>query len=200
MIVKPPIIGLTGLKYAGKTKAAEYLDSKYGYKGSPITDPMIEMAFPIIKRMTGEPDSIIEERIMPWGKMKDDPIPGFEHLTGRKILQSIGKDFRDAVSRPSDVRIEGNLNGTDSSFFYEMWMNDNKHHEYLCNQSVRYPFERDIIIRNKGEVWRIINPESTVPADDHPSERQDWPVTREIIAPHSKGLTYLYAKIDEILN
>ena len=196
----PKIIGLTGRKYAGKTEAANFLEAEYGYRGTPITDPMIEMAIPLLRRMTNENEEVIQQRLQPWGKMKDDAIPGYEHLTGRKILQAIGKDVRDALSKPSDNAPEGNNHGTDSTFFYSLWMKDNKDHALICNQSVRYPFERDIIVSNGGEVWRIINPESQVPHDDHPSERQDWPVTREIIAPHSMGIGYLHQKIREILS
>lgn len=195
----PPIIGLTGRKYAGKTEAAKYLESRYGYAGTPITDPMIEMADPLLKRMGIHDEPERMERLQPWGSRKDEPIPGFEHLSGRKILQTIGKDFRDAVSRPTDLVIAGNNCGTDSRFFYNLWLMDNSQTKYLCNQSVRYPFEGDIVVENGGEMWRIINPEAPDSGDTHPSERQDWPVTRELIAPHSKGVGYLQGLIDQIL-
>ena len=143
--------------------------------------------------------SEIDDRLQPWGKRKEEPIPGFEHLSGRKILQAIGKDLRDALSRPSDSPPEGNDHGTDSGLFYELWMKDNEGVEFLSNQSVRYPFEGSIITDSGGEMWRIINPEAPEDNDPHPSERQDWPVTREIVAPHSKGVAYLHARIEEAL-
>lgn len=196
---KPTIIGLTGRKYAGKSEAAKYLEERYGYKGTPITDPMIEMAEPLLKRMGITDQDEINDRLQPWGKRKEEPIPGFDHLSGRRILQAIGKDLRDALSRPSDMPPEGNEHGTDSGLFYELWMKDNESVEYLSNQSVRYPFEGDIITESGGETWRIINPEAPDDGDTHASERQDWPVTREIIAPHSLGISYLRQQIDKAM-
>jgi len=196
---KPKLIGLTGRKYAGKTEAAKYLEQRHGYSGTPITDPMIEMAEPLLRRMGVTDQSEIDDRLQPWGKRKEEPIPGFEHLTGRKILQAIGKDLRDALSRPSESPPEGNTHGTDSGLFYELWMKDNEGVEFLSNQSVRYPFEGGIITASGGETWRIINPDAPEDGDTHPSERQDWPVTREIIAPHSKGIPFLHAEIEKAL-
>jgi len=196
---KPKLIGLTGRKYAGKTEAAKYLEQRHGYRGTPITDPMIEMAEPLLRRMGITGQSEIDDRLQPWGKRKEEPIPGFDHLSGRKILQAIGKDLRDALSRPSDEPPEGNAHGTDSGLFYELWMKDNEGVEFLSNQSVRYPFEGGIITASGGEMWRIINPEAPEDGDTHPSERQDWPVTREIIAPHSKGISFLHEEIEKAL-
>lgn len=192
----PKIIGLTGRKYAGKTEAAKYLEQKYGYTGSPITDPMIEMARPLLKRMGIEDEDEINDRLQPWGKRKEDAIPAFPHLSGRKILQAIGKDLRDALSKPTDNPPEGNEHGTDSAFFYNLWLKDNEGSEYLANQSVRYEFEGGFVTGSEGVMWRIINPEAPDDGDTHPSERQDWPVTREIVAPHSKGVAYLHEQIE----
>jgi len=196
----PRIIGLTGRKYAGKTEAAKHLAERYGYSGTAITDPMIEMAKPLLRRMGIVEEQEVDDRLQPWGRRKEEPIPGFEHLTGRKVLQAIGKDLRDALSRPTDNPPQGNTHGTDSGLFYELWMLDNRNVELLSNQSVRYPFEGGIITSQGGEMWRIINPEAPDDGDDHPSERQDWPVTREIVAPHSKGVAHLKGLIDEIMS
>ena len=196
----PKLIGLTGRKYAGKTTAANYLMEKYGYGGSAITDPMIEMAKPLLRRMGIVDETELDDRLQPWGKRKEEPIPGFEHLSGRKVLQAIGKDLRDALSRPSNSPPEGNNHGTDSGIFYELWLQENDGIEFLVNQSLRYGFEGDIVTSSQGETWRIVNPEAPNDGDAHASERQDWPVTRTIIAPHSKGVEYLHQKIEKALD
>lgn len=193
-----PIIGLTGPKYSGKTTAANHLIRRYGYGGSAITDPMIDIAVPILKGM-GVPGDETFDRLAPSGTRKDDPIPNFPWLTGRKVLQAIGKDLRDALSQPTDTAPDGNLHGTDSRLFYDFWLRDNADCELLVNQSVRYAFEGGIITSEGGETWRIINPEAAPTGDTHESERQDWPVERTIIAPHSKGVSYLHSLIDEIM-
>lgn len=145
------LIGITGEKYAGKTTAANYLIDHYGFGGTAITDPMIEIAKPLLRRMGIHDAAELNDRLQPWGKRKEDPIPGFPHLTGRKILQSIGKDLRDALSAPSDSPPAGNQHGTDSRLFYDLWLMDNADLELLVNQSVRYPFEGQIITGEDGE-------------------------------------------------
>ena len=192
--MNPPLIGLTGRKYAGKTEAARILQD-HGYKGADIaiTEPMIDIAMPILKAL-GCID--YHERLSPNGTRKDEPLPGYPWLSGRKILQMIGKDVRDALSKPSDTPPEGNMHGTDGQLFYDMWDERLAGEDLKVNASVRYPFERDIIHVRGGIVWRIINPEAPAPDDEHPSERQDWVVDREIIAPHSKGIDYLRQQVE----
>ena len=194
-----PLIALTGAKYAGKTTAANHLIERYGYGGSAITDPMIEMAKPLLRRMGIREEAELDDRLQPWGKRKEEPIPGFEHLTGRIVLQVIGKDLRDALSRPTDNPPEGNDRGTDSRLFYDLWLMDNADVELLVNQSVRYPFEGTIVTFEGGETWRIVNPDAPPSGDTHASERQDWPVERTIVAPHSRGVGYLHSLIDEVM-
>ncbi|MAM83858.1 MAG: hypothetical protein CL472_04190 [Acidobacteria bacterium] len=199
MTIPLGLIGITGEKYAGKTTAANYLIDHYGYGGTAITDPMIEMAKPLLRRMGITEESELDDRLQPWGKRKEEILPGFDHLTGRKVLQAIGKDLRDALSAPSDNPPEGNTHGTDSRLFYDLWLFDNQNVDLLVNQSVRYPFEGEIITSEEGETWRIVNPDAPASSDTHQSERQDWPAERTIVAPHSKGVEYLYSQIDEIM-
>lgn len=195
--ILPRMIGLTGAKYAGKTEAAKYLET-LGYAGSPITDPMIEMARPLLLRMGVDPKEV-DRRIAPSGDMKEDPIPGYEWLSGRKILQAIGKDLRDALSRPSGNPPSDGVQRTNSRLFLDLWLDDNRSAQLLVNQSIRYPFEGEFTTDSGGVTWRIINPEAPASGDVHESERQDWPVTREIIAPHSKGILYLHKQIETAL-
>ena len=194
----PPMIGLTGAKYAGKTEAANYL-AKYGYQGSAITDPMIAMARPLLVHMGIKDEKEVQRRLAPTGDLKEEPIPGFEWLSGRKILQSIGMELRDAISKPTDTPPEGNLSGTDSRLFLDLWLWNNREFDFLVNQSVRFPFEADFTKDSDGVMWRIVNTDAPPSGDTHASERQDWPVDREIIAPHSKGIAYLHEQIEQAL-
>lgn len=196
--MKPALIGLTGRKYAGKTEAARIL-ARYGYEGADIaiTDPMIAMAEPLLAAM-GITSDRIDQYLSPTGTAKDAPLPGFPWLTGRKILQAIGKDLRDALSRPIESD-DHTANATDRRLFYDLWDERLKNATHKVNASVRYPFERDIIKERGGVVWRIVNPEAPEQSDEHASERQDWAVDHTIIAPHSRGLAYLEQQIDQAL-
>lgn len=193
----PIIIGLTGRKYAGKTEAARIL-AEHGYFGADIaiTDPMIEIAIPLLAAM-GVDEAEARDRLEPTGRRKEEPIPGFEWLSGRKVLQVIGKDLRDALSSPNAPH----------ALFYDLWEARCRkamtklgvNPPLMVNQSVRYPVERTIIKAKQGEVWRIVNPDAPPPDDEHVSEAQDWPVDHVIEAPHSMGKAYLKAQIEKRL-
>lgn len=186
--MKPPIIGLTGKKDAGKSTAAKYLRERHGYAGSAITEPMDEMLAPLLRRM-GVPDDEILPRLN--GPMKDLAIPGFDWLTGRKLKQAVGREFRDAISRPQ-------ADGTSSRTFF-LVLDDaaNAHHPHHVNESVRYPFEGAHIQSRGGVVWRIVDPDH-VSDDDHESERDDVPADVEIIN-RKEGTDALFAQIDALI-
>lgn len=184
----PRIIGLTGKLESGKTTAARYLRERHGYEGSNLTDPMDEMLAPLLRRMK-VPEHEIQPRLS--GDMKGVPIPGYEWLTGRKLKQALGLEFRDAVSRPLP---EG---GTDRGLFHDLWVADNAHHERIVHEQIRYEFEARLIQRDGGVVYRIVNPDSTS-TDEHESEKVDFEVDGEIINPRPT-LDPLHAALDDVV-
>lgn len=185
----PKIIGLTGKQEAGKTTAAKYLRERYGYAGSNLTDPMDEMLTPLMRRM-GVPEHEILPRLN--GTMKNVPIDGFEWLTGRKLKQAMGREFRDAVSRPYP---DGS---TDRGFFHDLWKLDNDEHPLLIHEQVRYDFEADLIRRDGGVVYEIYDPEGKHD-DPHESEKIGFPVEARISNPKI-GLESLHAALDAIMD
>lgn len=184
----PRIIGFTGKQEAGKTTAARYLRERHGYAGSNLTDPFDEMLAPLMRRM-----KVPEHEIMPrlTGNMKNVPIPGFEWLTGRKLKQAIGREFRDAISKPIG---DG---ATDRGFFHDLWMVDNANHPRLIHEQVRYGFEADLIRRDGGVVYKIYDPNDTR-EDSHESEQIDFDVDGEISNPKT-GLGPLHAALDGLM-
>lgn len=184
----PTIIGLTGKQESGKSTAALYLRERHGYAGTNLTDPFDEMLTPLMRRM-----KVPEHEILPrlTGSMKNAPIVGFEWLTGRKLKQAIGREFRDVISRPLD---DG---GTDRGFFHDLWRVENAHHPRLVHEQIRYGFEAALIQRDGGEVHKIYDPEAK-DADAHESEIIDFPVDGEIANP-KVGLHALHAALDAIV-
>lgn len=185
----PRIIGLTGKQEAGKTTAARYLRERHGYAGTNLTDPFDEMLAPLLRRM-----KVPEHEILPRlnGVMKNVPIPGFEWLTGRKLKQALGREFRDAISRPV---IGG---GTDRGFFHDLWVEENSHHLRIIHEQVRYGFEADLIRRDGGKVYKIFDPNDTR-EDSHESEQIDFPVDGEISNPKT-GLDPLHHALDSLVS
>lgn len=190
--MKPPIIGLTGEMESGKSTAAAYLRKHHGYAGSNLTDPMDEMLTPLLRRMK-VPDHEIALRLS--GSMKNDPIPGFDWLSGRKLKQALGREFRDVVSRPDGQ------GGTDRGLFHDLWRVDNENHPFLVHEQVRYAFEADLIRRDGGVVYKLVDPEKANDAEGqekHESEIIDFPVDAVIMNPKT-GTDRLHAEIDALV-
>ena len=153
----PPIISLSGIASSGKSTAANLLRA-LGYGGDHINAPMVEMARPLLRAM-GIDEVEIEDRLT--GARKNEPLPGYPHLTGRIILQKIGKDLRDALGVPGDV--------VDETFFLQLWASRNAHHPALVNESLRYEFEGDFTRACGGFVIRLTVP-GLQPPNGHVSE------------------------------
>ena len=187
-MTKPHIVGFTGRQDAGKTTAAAHLRERHGYTGSNLTEPMDEMLAPLLRRM-----GVAEHEIAPrlTGGMKNTPIPGYEWLTGRKLKQALGLQFRDAVSRPTP---DGS---TDRCFFHDLWFGENAGHPFLVHEQIRYDFEAANLQRRGGVVVKIVDPEATR-QDQHESEAIDFPVDREIANPKT-GLGPLHAELDRVV-
>jgi hypothetical protein len=186
--MKPRLIGLTGKMESGKSTAAAYLREKYGYRGTALTDPMDEMLRPLLLRMK-VPEEEISRRLS--GDMKNTPIPGWEWLTGRKLKQAIGREFRDVVSRPNDN------GGTDKGLFHDLWIEENEENQYKIHEQIRYDFEADLIRRDGGIVIEIYDPNHQG-TDEHESEQINFPVDYRI-ENTKDGYDAFYAKIDDFM-
>ena len=184
----PAILGITGKQEAGKSTAARYLRERHGYAGTNLTDPFDEMLTPLLRRMK-VPEHEIQPRLT--GDMKNTPIPGFEWLTGRKLKQAIGREFRDVISRPTS---DG---ATDRGFFHDLWRVENAHHPRLVHEQVRYGFEAALIQRDGGQVYKVYDPDAKI-EDEHESERIDFDVDAEIANP-KVGLSGLHAALDALV-
>lgn len=184
------IIGFAGNMHSGKSEAANYLRRVYGFEGTNITDPMDEALAPLMRRL-----GISADEIMPRlnGDMKNEPIPGFDWLSGRKLKQAIGREFRDAISQPE----EGAETGTDRGFFHDLWLRENKHHDRLVHGSVRYPFEAELLRRDGAKVYRLVDPEDNQKYD-HESENTTFETDGVILNPKN-GLKNLYLALDKIM-
>lgn len=184
----PAIIALAGRQEAGKTTIANYLMERHGYAGSAITDPMDEMAAPLLRRM-----KVAEHEIGPrlTGAMKNVPIPGYEWLTGRRIKQAIGLQLRDALGRP------GPDGAPTRTLFQDLWMDDNAHHARIVHQSVRYPFEAEDMRARGAFVVMVVDPNAAL-NDAHESERMDFAVDAVIENPKT-GTESLFRRIDAML-
>lgn len=185
------IIGFAGNMHSGKSEAADYLRRVYGFEGSNITDPMDEALAPLMRRL-GVPSDEIMSRLN--GNKKNDPIPGFDWISGRKLKQAFGREFRDAISQP----VENAENETDRGFFHDLWLRENKHHKRLVHASVRYPFEAELLRRDGAKVYRLVDPDDDQEYN-HESENTTFETDGVIFNPKI-GLENLHQALDKIMD
>lgn len=188
----PKLVGLSGYGETGKSEVAKYLRHQYGYVGTHVKDPMVEVCISLMARMgIGTAEAL--ERLD--GQLKNEPIPGYPWLSGRKMLQVVGKDLRDALGNP-DKRFNTYSN-EDETFFLDLWWQQNKAHPRVINESLRYPFEGGYFCDNGGVVIRIHVP-GQGPLNDHPSETS-IPPYHALLINYRRELTDLYREVEDIL-
>lgn len=142
------VLAFAGFSEAGKSEAAKYVSAKYGpvfIKPPHIKTPMMEMATPFLIRW-GVPEDQVYDYLD--GEHKFTPLPGRPDLTGKKVLQVIGKEFRDGVDPTGNI-------------WMEMWCDEaercaRQYNRHILMESHRYENEGDVL-RNAGHdfvtVW-----------------------------------------------
>ena len=76
-------IALTGKKYSGKSTAARYMATKYGYRLMSIAEPIKEILMTILR---------IHPVYLYNADFKEVAIPGL-NVTGRRLMQMIGTEM-----------------------------------------------------------------------------------------------------------
>ncbi len=185
------IVAFTGRLGAGKSTAARYLREAYGFGGTAITDPLDEMARPLLRRM-GVPEGEIEERLV--GSLKNAPLPNHPWLSARNIKQALGREFRDAIGEPVG-------DGRSREFFQNLWLDDNADEDRLVHESVRYPFEGDGLRARGAILIRILDPDFVEEgSDQHESEvATDLMTVDYDVANPKEGPAHLHGALDVIM-
>ena len=133
------LLAVTGYAEVGKSEVCKYLVEKYGcFRPLHIKTPMVDMADQLLQHMGITDKQERFDRLD--GHRKNEPIIGFEPMSGRLILQVLGKQFRDGIDPTSKV------------FFNIWWANaldTAEPGDIILNESVRYLFEA-VSVREQG--------------------------------------------------
>lgn len=87
----PKVILVHGLKEAGKTTIADHLIEKHGYMRVKLAGPLKEMTRALLRSVNISED-LIEQYVE--GGMKETPVPELGGILTRRIMETIGEEWR----------------------------------------------------------------------------------------------------------
>ncbi|WP_156930379.1 hypothetical protein [Sphingomonas jaspsi] len=194
----PSAIGLSGFAGTGKTEAANYIESQYGYQRRHIAEPLRDMLRTLLRRF--KMDDVLIDRYLT-GDLKEEVIPCLG-ITSRRAQITLGTEWgRELVN---------------NDLWARCWAVEGEGVPRSMNDSVRFPNEeRAIQDELKGFTIMIERPGKGPVAFKHklgkflydvfgsmwgvhPSERTDLLNPDYVISNHGT-LDDLYAAIDDIM-
>lgn len=140
MTTLPHAIGLSGFAGSGKTEAARYLESEYGYTRLHIADPLRDMLRTLLAWFDydqGKVDAYLE------GYMKESTIPALG-VTSRHAQITLGTEWGRNLIR--------------QDLWSVLWEHRAAKHPRAMNDSVRFPNEEQAIRRLGGITILIDRP------------------------------------------
>lgn len=143
----------------GKSTATRLLTEGLGYRNVKFADPLKAMTRCFLDQI-GVPADQIEDFVE--GHRKEEPLTefGFDHLTTRKIMQTLGKEWgRD--------QIDTNLWTTIAARKARAVISEGGR---VVIDDLRFPNEYDLVRNMGGEAWCIYNPRVAIPVSGHQSE------------------------------
>lgn len=143
----------------GKSTATRLLCEGLGYRNVKFADPLKAMTRCFLEQI-GVPQDQIEDFVE--GHRKEEPLSefGFDHLTSRKIMQTLGKEWgRD--------QIDPNLWTTIAARKARSMIAEGGR---VVIDDLRFPNEYDLVKNMGGEAWCVYNPRVPIGISAHPSE------------------------------
>jgi hypothetical protein len=195
----PPAIGLSGFAGTGKTAAANYIESRYGYERRHIAEPLRAMLRTLLREYDYS-DELIDRYLT--GDLKEEVIPELG-VTSRHCQITLGTEWgREQI---------------DQSLWAKLWAFQGRSRGKVMNDSVRFPNEETAIREElAGFTIMIVRPGTGPVAFKwkrlgpllfkwfglywgvHDSERIDR-LDSDYVINNRGTLEDLYAEIDEIM-
>lgn len=169
----PPLIGLAGKAGSGKDVVGRWLQMKYGYSRLAFADPVRQMA----QMLFNIPATHVVDRAL-----KEQPLPEWDGLSPRRIMQLLGTEVGRAIH--ADVWVKAAVRRMEAGKKYVI-------------TDVRFPNELAEIRKRGGEVWWVERSQTT-PVPDHASERGVVRADCDIAVENNGTLDNLYDAIDSL--
>lgn len=148
------VIGFTGYAGAGKTTAAKVLIEGLAEE---VDGVRCSFAAPL-RRICKEVFPYVDAKYFDCAGLKEEPIPGLNGLTGRRILQHIGTEGFRALLSDTWIRLAE----------HQIWEEARAGEQVIVFDDVRFLNEATLI-RAYGQLYRVVRPGKG--AGEHASER-----------------------------
>lgn len=154
------IIGVAGRKHEGKDTVGSILHRRWTW------GPVTRMAFADpLKVMAAELYGLAHERFH--GDEKETPLPEWDGLTPRVIMQRLGTEVARTIH--PDTWVRHLLRRAEA---WAAQFQDGDGPPLVIVTDVRFLNEARHIIEAGGEVWRVVRTALDAPLDPHPSEAE----------------------------
>lgn len=182
------IVGLVGAAGSGKSTAAEYLASEYGFRRARFAGPLKSMLAGYLTHM-GFSDEEIDRRIE--GDLKEEPLEEFSGRTPRYVMQTLGTEWGRGFIAP------------------DFWINSWRAHVVrlmsregvtrVAVEDCRFPNEAQAIRGAGGVLLKINRPGPfIIPTSSHASEQQ--PIEPDMQIYNDGPPSILHARLDGIMD
>ena len=184
------LLGLMGIKGSGKSTAAAYLVTEYGFQEKSFAE--------CLKRACQELFLLTDEQVFGTQEQKETPDPRWFGCTPRKMLQYVGTDL---LREQLDVIMPG-LHNNIFTHHFKLWYEEElKKNQKLCVivSDVRFKNEIDFI-QSLGGVVIKLDRLSVQTNDMHASERELLNITTQNYTIDNTGtINELYNELESCM-
>lgn len=147
--MKKQIVGITGLKRAGKDTCAEYLVNRYGFDRHSFAQPLKDMLSVLLEYVDCNDRYFSELN-------KEEKIPGI-NTSYRKLAQTLGTEWGRKL--------------IDDNIWINMLAANTEYVDKIVISDVRFENEAKWVKKNGGIIIKVTRPVLKSATDNHPSEQ-----------------------------
>lgn len=174
------LIAICGASGSGKTALASHLETR-GYARLPFAATLKGMLADLLLRQ-GVDDRTATRMLS--GDLKEEPTPYFDGRTPRHVMQTLGTEWRDMISRELWVNV---------------WERAARLYEKVVVDDLRFLHE-EARVRMLGGVIVRIDRVSSISIEAHISEREYFVIRPDLVVNNNRMLQDMFDNVDMFLN